>query len=153
MVTRSRDNRWSGIKYRQGQKYLLPSQSPDRFWGPGPLQLIRWVTGPLQTTNYVALVRKRTIPTERPPLVGEDSAKVGTGTFTPWNLPLTSVLSRDYKCVKLHCHSQNYALLTSHCHKLQNHSCMYNDVAVFWMFVSVSGRSCLVSEVNYISGF
>jgi hypothetical protein len=25
--------------------------------------------------NSVALVRKRTIPTERPPLVGEDSAK------------------------------------------------------------------------------
>jgi hypothetical protein len=28
----------------------------------------------ITTTNYVALVRERTIPTERPPLVGEVSA-------------------------------------------------------------------------------
>lgn len=62
---------------------------------------------------------------------------MGTGAFTPWNWPLTSVLCRDYKCVNLHCHSQNYALLTSHCHNLQIHSCMYNDVALFWRFVFV----------------
>jgi hypothetical protein len=36
---------------------------------------VTWFSGLVEKKNSVALVRERTIPTERPPLVGEVSAK------------------------------------------------------------------------------
>jgi hypothetical protein len=46
-------------------------------------------------TNYVALVRERTIPTERPPLVGEVSASF-CGYRSAIFIPLGSILLRMY---------------------------------------------------------
>jgi hypothetical protein len=64
----------------------------SNFW-----KLIEFLKGPVQNkTNSVALVRKRTIPTERPPLVGEVSAnfsgyRVSRGQRNESPRPLISI--------------------------------------------------------------